>query len=170
MRNYLMFVLFFYTALISAQNVPGLPPTLFPSIVSPAQPTTNQDVFLGITVERCIGLQGSVPDFPPVARDGVIIVQIPGSVEIDSMFCFSPRFSPRITLGKFPPGAYTIELRIRPGFFPVTEPGLIVQRTPLVVGPAPFTVEQVPGTRPIGLAVLALGLVLLGSIFVRRVG
>ena len=170
MRAYLHLALFFATGSVSAQNVIGLPPTLYPSIVSSDQPTANDNIFLKVIVERCIGLQGSVLDFPPLVRDRVVIVQIPGSIQFDSMFCFIPRFSTSLALGKLEAGTYTIELRIRPGFFPITEPGVIVQRTPLVVGPAPFTVTQVPGNRPVGLAILAFSLLLLGSVFVRRVG
>lgn len=170
MRNYLFLVLLLATGWVSAQNVPGLPPTLFPSIISPAQPTINDDIFLDISYERCIGIQGSVLDFSPLISGRIIVVQIPGAVEIDSMFCFYQRRNTRLALGRIAAGTYTIELRIRPGIFPITEPGLIVQRTPLIVGPAPFTVTQVPGPQPIGLAFLALSLLLLGSVFVRRVG
>ena len=170
MRIQLLCSLLIFASFASAQNIPGLPPTLFPSVISPAEPNSSDDIYLDVAADRCIGVLANTLDFPPTVGNNVVIVQVPGTVAVDAMFCFFPRRTVRLALGKIPQGTYTVELRLRPGFFPVTEPGLIVQRTPLVVGPPPFSVEQVPGPQPIGLAFLALSLLLLGSVFVRRVG
>ena len=158
------------TNLASAQNIPGLPPTLFPSVVTPSMPTSIDEIFLTISHERCIGVQGSLLDFSPVVANGIVTIQIPGAVEIDPIFCFYPRRTTRLALGRIVAGTYTVELRIRPGIFPISEPGSVVQRIPLVVGPAPFSVEQVPTTKPIGLVFLILSFVMLGSVFVPRTG
>ena len=138
MRAQFLFVLIFATNFGLAQNIPGLPPTLFPSIVSPELPIATDEISLTISMERCITIQGNVLDFQPTIRDSLITVQLPGIIAIDNVFCFFPRGSARLSLGRIPPGSYTIELRLRTGFTPITELGLIVQRTPLVVGPPPF--------------------------------
>jgi hypothetical protein len=112
-----------------------------PPYLTPAQPTADDVIELSMFKDNCELIDGGFPAPPVVTEQGSkITILLTGAHEDEPLFCIYGIGVETNTVGRFPPGSYTLDVERRYTIF-----GGWVQET---LGVIPFTVAPVSSPLP----------------------
>jgi hypothetical protein len=112
-----------------------------PPYLTPAQPTENDVVELSMYRDNCEIIDGGFPGPPVVTQQGTkLTILLTGAHEDDPLFCIYGSGVETHAVGRFPIGAYTLDVERRYTVF-----GGWVQES---LGVIPFNVTRAPSPLP----------------------